>query len=80
MSNQSKAPSLMAPIASAVAAVCSLVAALFTALGSPPFACALVIFLAVPVVIFSSACQWYFYFHKYVDYRIDQIVLDSGKA
>lgn len=80
MSNQSKSPSLMAPIASAVAAVLSLVAALFTASGSAPFACALVIFLVVPVMVLSCGCQWYFYFRKYVDYRIDQIVLNSGKA
>lgn len=80
MPNPVNPPSLLGPIASAVAATCSLVAAFFTAAGSPPLSSALVIFLAVPVMIFSSGCQWYFYFKKYADYRIDQIALNSGKA
>lgn len=63
-------PSLTGPIASTVAASFSLVGALFTAMGSPPFVPSLVIFFAVPAVIVGSAYQWIGYVHKYVDYKV----------
>ena len=71
---------MAAPFAATVAASFSLGCGLFTALGSPPFVCARVIFLAVPVMIVGAAYQWIVYVRKYVDYRISHVSTDTETA
>ena len=70
-------PSMSVPMSSSVAASCMMVCAFFTALGSPPFLCAVVIFLAVPVMLLSSVYQWLHYFRKYIDFRICELASNA---
>jgi type IV secretory pathway VirB2 component (pilin) len=80
MPNTTEPPAITGPIASTVAASLILVSGLFTTLASPPFACALVIFLAVPIMILCSAYQWLSYIREYVDHRFEQIDPKTEKA
>jgi len=80
MSDPQQPPSMTVPFLSTVAASLMLTCGFFTALGSPPFFCALVIFLAVPVMILSSAYQWAIYFRKHVEYRIEQIAARQAQT
>ena len=66
-----EAPPLIGAVSASVAASLSLATALFTALGSPPFGAAVVIFLSVPAMLLIALGQWLLYLRAYIDYRLD---------
>lgn len=66
-------PSMSPAVLSTLGAAASLVAALLTGLGDPPFLCALVLILVVPVMVLCAVAGWVVYFRQYVEYRIAQV-------